>query len=68
MTTLERAALWLLVALYASGSLYIIVSLALYEPPAPRKRVAFEHLPSVCQKYMNDGTDNWINCMGVGKK
>lgn len=26
------------------------------------------HLPSVCAQYYNDGTDDWIECMGVGKK
>ena len=26
------------------------------------------HLPTKCRPYYNDGTDNWINCMGVGKK
>ncbi len=23
---------------------------------------------SQCQQFFLDGTDNWINCMGVGKK
>lgn len=27
-----------------------------------------EHLPSVCQQYYNNGTDQWIECMGVGRK
>jgi len=24
------------------------------------------HLPSECEKYYNDGTDRWKDCMGVG--
>lgn len=26
------------------------------------------HLPTKCAPFYNDGTDAWINCMGVGKK
>ena len=26
------------------------------------------HLPSECQQYYNDGTDQWKECMGVGYK
>ena len=26
------------------------------------------HLPTTCRPYLNDGTDKWINCMGVEKK
>ena len=31
------------------------------EVPTPRQT-----LPQKCAKYYNDGTENWINCMGVG--
>jgi len=24
------------------------------------------HLPTTCRPYYNDGTERWINCMGVG--
>ena len=27
-----------------------------------------KHLPSECEKYYEDGTDNWKDCMGVGYK
>ena len=26
------------------------------------------HLPTFCQKFYNDGTGRWIECMGVGLK
>jgi hypothetical protein len=26
------------------------------------------HLPTKCRKFYNDGTDRWIECMGVGYK
>lgn len=31
-------------------------------------KVKREHLPSKCQKYYNNGSEDWINCMGVGYK
>ena len=30
--------------------------------------VFIKHLPSECEKYYNDGTDQWKECMGVGYK
>lgn len=27
-----------------------------------------EHLPTKCRQYYNTGTDQWIECMGVGRK
>ena len=26
------------------------------------------HLPTICRRYYNLGTDEWIKCMGVGYK
>lgn len=34
--------------------------------PSPRRKT--RHLPSICAEYYNDGTERWINCMGVEKK
>lgn len=34
--------------------------------PRASKRVT--HRPQLCERYYNDGTDRWIECMGVGKR
>lgn len=34
-----------------------------YEP-----RIEEPSLPEKCRPYYNDGTDRWIECMGVGRK
>ena len=26
------------------------------------------HLPTKCRQFLNNGTDQWIECMGVGRK
>lgn len=36
--------------------------------PAPREKDWSDHLPTKCAQYYNDGTERWINCMGVGYK
>lgn len=35
------------------------------EPVPLEERI---HLPTKCKEFYNDGTDRWIECMGVGYK
>ena len=35
------------------------------EPMTVTERV---HLPTKCKEFYNDGTDRWVECMGVGYK
>lgn len=39
-----------------------------YVEPAAVVKQEREHLPTKCAPYYNDGTDQWIECMGVGRK
>ena len=34
----------------------------------PRRMTAENHLPTRCRAYYADGTDRWIECMGVGRR
>lgn len=34
----------------------------------PRRMTAENHLPTRCRAYYADGTDRWIECMGVRRK
>lgn len=36
--------------------------------PDVRSERISNHLPSKCRQYYNNGTDQWIDCMGVGPK
>ena len=38
------------------------------QEPCPQAMPEKTHLPSLCKQYYNDGTDAWIECMGVGRK
>lgn len=37
-------------------------------PDVQSPRPPTYHLPTQCHKYLNDGTDNWKTCMGVGMR
>jgi len=55
----------------ALATLYLGIAIAGYEhakaqpPQIPQAR---QTLPQKCQQYYNNGTDEWIDCMGVGYK
>ena len=57
-------ALWVLVLLVEFG---VFVYKATHPDVLPRGEETI-HLPTKCRPYLGDGTDRWINCMGVGKK
>ena len=59
-------------------AVYLLVSLIqlgvyVYKYTHPEPEIIEEEepmvsLPTKCRPYLGDGTDRWINCMGVGKK
>ena len=56
----------LIVAVVAIASV-AIVRAAMSEPPVI-KPIVRRHLPSECAQFYNDDTDQWVECMGVGKR
>jgi hypothetical protein len=55
------------VVLFAIGVIMLVGCTAqddsLYVQP---EKQASTHLPTKCRPYYNDGTERWIDCMGVG--
>lgn len=71
MSRLQAAIAVTAVLMVFAMSVYLFVAIIFWQnakaSETPKERVRF-NLPAKCQPYYNDGTERWINCMGVGKK
>lgn len=60
-----------IIAAFVLLSAYFIGAIAVFEKSKEVTQsvtTSRVHLPTKCRPYYNDGTDRWIDCMGVGYK
>ncbi len=68
---MKSAAYWVgfLLVVLTLGSCEIIVTAMRHAEPDPKPTPEPElTLPQKCAQYYDDGSDRWIDCMGVGKR
>ena len=70
LVTVITLALFGAAVLYLCGAIWFWQSAVQAEELQPEdvtQSVTF-HLPTKCAEFYNNGTDEWVNCMGVGYK
>lgn len=68
MNKWQRVVFFLILLFFLSLSIAVIGTAYSKEERITKKEESGRHLPTECQSYYNNGTDEWINCMGVGYK
>ncbi len=68
MSTIEAFAAGLICGTFLMTGAIIIGGIETNQHQEIHMRMKAVPLPVKCAPYYNDGTDSWINCMGVGYK
>jgi len=55
----------IIILCFIVGTVFNVLPVEKVEKKVARHRIS---LPEKCEEFYLDGTDNWINCMGVGLK